>query len=593
VRVRNLIAAALLLSAITSCFSARRVTAPEASVAVGSVTVSPTSASVAVGGTVTLTAFPEDASGNVLKGHDPTWSSDNTAVARVSNTGVVSAIAPGKATIIAASDGMSGTSVITVSSVAVASVSLSPASASVAVGGTKQMTATPKDASGNTLTGRAVTWSSDNTAAATVSPSGLVKGIAAGTGNITATCEGQVGTSAITVIVVPVASVSVSPASASVAVGGNRQLTAVPKDASGNSLSGRTVTWSSDNSAAATVSSSGLVKGVAAGTAHVTATCEGQSGFSTITVTAPSPGSGDLSNCPRFPADNIWNRDISALPAQVNSAAWLSTVFTVAPVPTGQQIHVNLSSGNGHYINRTGSAWQSMSFGNCSDAGTYSGLYPYSPGVSVLQGGDPDHHCIMVDSTQCLLYELYDASSSAPTACDGVRWDLTSDALIPWGCSSADEAGLPIATGLFTYHELFELGNINHALRWQCYGADISSDTKSPLWPARHTSVNSGYTLKSSSLIPLGARIRLRADFQPTGAAASDPGFLALTAAMKKYGAFLGDRGSSTAALSGAMDSRWGSWPNNFMNWSSQWIPYLEVVDESGLMIDPNSAQSH
>jgi len=586
-------AACLALLGLPSCFSP---VAPVKQGPAALLTVAPPSASMTVGESTTLSANLDDANGNVLKGQSIQWSSDRAAVATVDAGGKVTAVSPGSATITATSGGQSGSSLVTVTSAPapVATVSVSPSSASIAVGSTQQLIATAKDGAGNTLGGRIVTWSSGNTAVSNVSGSGLVVALAAGLAHITATCDGKSGTSAITVTAttVPVASLTVSPTSASISVGATRQLTATPKDANGNPLSGRTITWSSDNTAAATVSASGVVMGVAAGAASVTATCEGRSGAASITVSAPPQGGGNSSACPGFPADNIWNRDISTLPVQANSAAWLAAVFTVAPIPTGQAFHVNLGSGNGHHINYTGAAWQSMSFGNCSDAGTYRGLYPYTPGVTVLQGGDPDHHCIMVDTTQCLLYELYDASSSAPSACDGVRWDLNSDALIAAGSSSADEAGLAIAAGLFSYHDLFEAGAITHALRWQCYGGDISADPNSPLWPARHTSVNSGYTLKATTLIPFGARIRLRADFQPTGAAASDPGFLALTAAMKKYGAFLADRGSSTAALSGVADSRWGSWPDNFMSWSAQWIPYLEVVDESSLMVDPNSGQS-
>src|SRR5205809_192716 len=90
----------------------------------------------------------------------------------------------------------------------VAAVGVSPASASVEAGSTVQLTATPKDANGTALHGRAVTWSSDATAFATVNGSGLVTGVAAGPATITATSEGKTGTSAITVVVpvVPVAS---------------------------------------------------------------------------------------------------------------------------------------------------------------------------------------------------------------------------------------------------------------------------------------------------------------------------------------------------------------------------------------------------
>jgi hypothetical protein len=92
------------------------------------------------------------------------------------------------------------------------------------------------------------------------------------------------------VTAVPVASVSVSPASPSVAVGQSVQLTATPRDANGNPLSGRVVTWTSGNTGVATVSANGLVTGVGAGSAAITATSEGKSGAATVTVTAGSGG---------------------------------------------------------------------------------------------------------------------------------------------------------------------------------------------------------------------------------------------------------------------------------------------------------------
>ena len=255
--------------------------------AVASVSVSPASASVSVGQTVQLAATPKDANGNPLTGRTVTWSSGNSGVATVSASGIVTGVSPGAATITAASEGKSGTAAVTVSSVPVASVAVSPTSASVSVGQTVQLAATPKDANGNPLTGRTVTWSSGNTAVATVSASGLVTGVSAGAATITAASEGQSGSAAITVTSVPVASVAVSPASASVQTGQAVQLTATPKDANGNPLSGRTIVWMSSNTAAATVNTSGRVTGVAAGSATITATSEGKSGTAAITVTAP------------------------------------------------------------------------------------------------------------------------------------------------------------------------------------------------------------------------------------------------------------------------------------------------------------------
>src|SRR6059036_3980081 len=214
-----------------------------------------------------------------------TWSSSNTTVATVSSSGLVSGVTPGSATITAASEGKSGTSTITVTPVPVASVEVTPATASVQAGQTVQLTATPRDAGGTPLSGRTVTWSSSNTAVATVSNSGLVSGVTPGSATITATSEGKSGTSSISVTNVPVATVEVTPPSASVQAGQTVQLTGTPRDAGGNPLSGRTVTWSSSNTAVATVSNSGLVSGVTPGSATITATSEGKSGTSSVTVT--------------------------------------------------------------------------------------------------------------------------------------------------------------------------------------------------------------------------------------------------------------------------------------------------------------------
>src|SRR3989475_12168547 len=90
-------------------------------------------------------------------------------------------------------------------------------------------------------------------------------------------------------MVVPVALVSVSPATASVAGGQTAQLTATPLDANGNALNGRAVTWSPTSPAVATVDANGLVTGAAAGSATIAAASEGKSGTATVTVTVGPP----------------------------------------------------------------------------------------------------------------------------------------------------------------------------------------------------------------------------------------------------------------------------------------------------------------
>jgi uncharacterized protein YjdB len=269
---------------------------------VATVTVAPTTASVTVGQTVQLTATTRDANNNVLTGRTVTWSSSNTGIATVSSSGVVTGVAAGSATITATSEGKSGTASVTVTPIPVASVTVAPTTASVIVGQTVQLTATTRDANNNVLTGRTVTWSSSNTGIARVSSSGVVTGIVAGSATITATSEGKSGTASVTVTLAPVATVTVTPASSSVGVGQTVQLTATMRDANNSVLTGRTVTWGSSNTGIATVSSSGVVTGVAVGSATITATSEGKSGTASVSVTAASAdpvlvGAGDIASC--------------------------------------------------------------------------------------------------------------------------------------------------------------------------------------------------------------------------------------------------------------------------------------------------------
>jgi hypothetical protein len=117
----------------------------------------------------------------------------------VDANGIATARAAGPATITATSEGKSGTATLTVTTVPVASLSVSPASARVAVGGAVPLTAIPKDSSGNVLFGKVITWSTSNPQVASVSSSGALA-VGVGSATITATSEGKSATATITVI---------------------------------------------------------------------------------------------------------------------------------------------------------------------------------------------------------------------------------------------------------------------------------------------------------------------------------------------------------------------------------------------------------
>ncbi len=261
-------------------------------VPVASVTIAPSLDTLIVGQAVQLAATTKDGSGNTLSGRTIVWGGSDDNVATVSSNGRVTAIAPGTLTVTATSEGKTGIATIVVLAVPVASVTISPTTASVLVGAnTAAFTAIAKDGSGNVLNGRTITFASSNTAVATVDANtGVATGVAAGTATITASSEGKTSNGAtLTVSAVPVASVTISPISASVQVGSSTPaFTAVTKDGSGNVLTGRTVTFSSTAPGVATVNAStGVATAVSAGTTSIIASSEGKnSPAATLTVTA-------------------------------------------------------------------------------------------------------------------------------------------------------------------------------------------------------------------------------------------------------------------------------------------------------------------
>ena len=89
--------------------------------------------------------------------------------------------------------------------VSVERVEVTPPSASIPLSGTFQFTAVPRDAQGNSLSGRTVTWSSSDVTVASVSAKGLVTGMSLGATTITATVEGHIGATAVTVVAGPAA----------------------------------------------------------------------------------------------------------------------------------------------------------------------------------------------------------------------------------------------------------------------------------------------------------------------------------------------------------------------------------------------------
>jgi uncharacterized protein YjdB len=305
---------------------------------VASVRVTPDSLDVRIGMSHRLVAEPRDQSGRLLLTEPIIWTSSDPTIAVVDSTGTVTALREGDAEVRARSRGVTGRSRVRSRPEPVATVTVTPSQASLEVNAQLQLTAEARSASDSVLTGRPVVWRTSADSVAMVDTLGRVTARGAGSALISAEIEGRIGTAAVAVTgsaptptPAPVASVTLTPATASIMVGQAATFTATLRDANGTVLTGRTVSWSSTNPAIATVASSGIATGVAAGSVTIRATSEGTTGQSALTVVAPTPPPpGTILIQEGFEDD-----DAAARGWYDNVAAWTTT--TAEHRPTGSR----------------------------------------------------------------------------------------------------------------------------------------------------------------------------------------------------------------------------------------------------------------
>ncbi len=250
-----------------------------------------------------------------------------------------------------------------------------------------------------------------------------------------------------------------------------------------------------------------------------------------------------------FPAHSLWNADISSAPVDPNSAAVINFIGG------GTSMHADF--GAGQYLGSTIGvpylvvggqqppvAINFTAYGSESDPGPMP-----VPVTAPIEGypnpGTGDRHVLVLDNSNCFLYELSSAyvSGNSWNAGSGAVWDLLSNEQRPYTWTSADAAGLPIFPGLARYDEV-AAGKISHALRFT-----LQQSRAAFIPPASHWAANSS----NSNAAPMGMRMRLKASFDVSGYSTANQVILN---ALKKYGMIMADNGSNLY-LSGAPDDRW------------------------------------
>ncbi len=269
--------------------------------------------------------------------------------------------------------------------------------------------------------------------------------------------------------------------------------------------------------------------------------------FAGAAEAAPLPGAP---GCPVFPATNVWNKRVDALPLHPDSDA------LVASIGLDDHLHADFGSGTwdggpiGIPVTVVGRSQRRVPvrfrYADESDPGPYP-----IPRRVRIEGGphaDGDRHAVIVNRDTCRLFELFDLRRRADggwRAGSGAIWSLRRNRLRPAGWTSADAAGLPILPGLARYSEV-RRGTIDHALR---FTARVTR--RAYVYPARHFASDR----TDEHLPPMGLRVRLRADFP----VADHPRQARVVLrALQRYGMILADNGSDWY-VSGAPHPRWSN----------------------------------
>lgn len=485
-------------------------------------------------------------------------------------------------------------------------VSVTPGSASVRAGATQMFVATVSGSSNSSVSWEVNTVAGGSASTGTISSSGLYTTPATVPSN-----------NVVTVTAVSSASTSAS---------GNSSVTVLNPIPTLTSITPASVTAGSFT---LTVTGTGFVTGAqvllggsAMGTTFVSSTqltatgTEKSAGNYSIEVMNPNPGSSvsgavnlqvtsagsggppppppsvcsamslgqsaSLNGFVPFPADNAWNQDISSAPVDANSDAIINFIGATVPLHPdfGSGLYDGSDIGIPYLVVNSQQAPVPIAFtayGDESDPGPMP-----IPTTATIEGdpnpGSGDRHVLVLDSSNCWLYELYSSypqTDGSWQAASAAVWDLTADEQRPYTWTSADAAGLPIFPGLVRYDEV-AAGAINHAIRFTLQNSQAAF-----IPPASHWAANSTSPLAA----PMGMRLRLKASFDISSFSAANQVILT---ALKKYGMIMADNGSSMF-ISGAPDDNWNN--DDLHNLTSVTASDFEVIQMNPIYTSANVPQ--
>jgi uncharacterized protein YjdB len=239
---------------------------------------------IGIGQQFTATAIYSDGSSADLT-NGVLWTSSTPTVATIDSTGLASMLGAGTTTVTATVGSLTDSTSLTVVAANLTSISVSPSTASLALGTEQQFTATGTFDDGSTQVLPSVQWSSSAQNVLTVSSTGLGTAIVAGTSTVTATSGSISGTASVTVSSATLVSLAIAPANSTMPDEANKQFTATGtfSDSTTQDLT-QLVLWKSSNPAVAIINASGLVTSVATGSSTIQASFGSVVQSTTLTV---------------------------------------------------------------------------------------------------------------------------------------------------------------------------------------------------------------------------------------------------------------------------------------------------------------------
>lgn len=260
------------------------------------------------------------------------------------------------------------------------------------------------------------------------------------------------------------------------------------------------------------------------------------------TLNPPSVVGASFGGCALFPSDYAFNTPAASLSARPESAGVIAKTNRVGDSTKLQfAFWSNPTSGIHPIVVPANQPLVPISYDQFpqeSDPG------PFPIPLDAPTEDNTDKHVVVVQQGSCQLFELW-LSHRSPDgwiAGTGAQWNLAVDDTRPLRWTSADAAGLPILPGLLRYDEV-AAGVIDHALR-----VTVGSGRLAVVAPATHF-VGAADPL----LLPMGARLRLRSDFDTSGFTGQSR---VIVEALKTYGLIVADNGPNWM-ISGVGDSRW------------------------------------